>query len=103
MTNTIKHVAQIKPMINFCIALSLSICMAFKVRKYDKLLCCLGRNVQIIFLLSNNILDLEKIKAWQVEVDFAPFNVRPLVGSTMRMLAIRAHERKWICNGEWTM
>ncbi|MBM4087944.1 MAG: response regulator, partial [Planctomycetes bacterium] len=39
----------------------------------------------------NDILDFSKIEAGKLELEFAPFDLREVIGDTMKSLAVRAH------------
>ena len=43
--------------------------------------------------LINDILDFSKIEAGKMELDFIPFDIREVLGDTMRSLSLRAHSK----------
>jgi signal transduction histidine kinase/DNA-binding response OmpR family regulator len=46
-----------------------------------------------LLTLLNDVLDLSKIEAGKLDLDHGAFDVRAIVGGTVRMLASRAHEK----------
>jgi two-component system sensor histidine kinase/response regulator len=48
---------------------------------------------EALLLLINDLLDFSKIEAGKLELHLTAFNVRELLGDTMKSLAIRAHQK----------
>ncbi|HKX28141.1 MAG TPA: response regulator [Blastocatellia bacterium] len=44
--------------------------------------------------LLNDILDFSKIEAGKLDIDSTPFNLRETLGSTLKTLAVRAHQKQ---------
>ena len=53
-----------------------------------------------LLVLINDILDFSKIEAGKLELDPIPFNIRDHIEETVRVMALRAHEKKLelVCN-----
>ena len=50
-------------------------------------------SAESLLSLINDILDLSKIEAGKFEIDHRDFDLRDLVGTTLKTLAVRAHEK----------
>lgn len=48
---------------------------------------------EALMTIINEILDFSKIEAGKIELEFAPFELREVVGDMMRSLAVRAHRK----------
>lgn len=65
----------------------------FSAEQNRQFLGTIRESAENLMLLINDILDISKIEAGKVDLDVAPFELRNMVGQTLRTLAAKAGEK----------